>query len=50
MNELAVWLAEEMNKITHDVLYEGPLAETYAQVRAKFGDEEHPFVLQVRQS
>ena len=48
LNELAFWLAKEMDSITHDVLYKGPLAEVYEGLRGKFGTKDHPFVFQVQ--
>lgn len=47
LNDLAVWLAQEMDSITHSVLYNGPLAKVYEELRGKFGTADHPFVFQV---
>ena len=48
LNELAVWLAKEMDTVTHSVLYKGHLAEVYKELRAKFSTKkDHPFVFQV---
>lgn len=37
-----------MDSITHNVLYNGPLAKVYEELRGKFGTADHPFVFQVR--
>ena len=37
-----------MDTITHDVLYNGPLAAVYDELRRKFSTDDHPFVFQVR--
>ena len=49
INELAVWLATEMNKITYDCLYEpGPVFEKYKELREKYSIPDKPFLFQVR--
>ena len=47
LNELAYWVTEKMNAIAHEVLYEGPIAETYRSLQLQHSVEGKPFVIQV---
>ena len=49
INQLAIWLASEMDKITYDSLYEeGPILEKYEELRKKYSLPDKPFLFQVR--
>ena len=50
MNELAEWLADQMNSISYEVFYEGPLGEKYKELMKKYDVPGKPFVWQVRDS
>ena len=49
INELAEWLALEIDKITYDSLYEeGPVFDKYKELQKKYSLPEKPFLFQVR--
>lgn len=50
MNELAEWLADQMNSISYEVFYEGPLSEKYKELMKNYDVPGKPFVWQVRDS
>ena len=48
INELAKWLAKEMNSIAYSCLYEkGPIFDKYQELRKKHSTPEKPFLFQV---
>ena len=47
---MAGWLADQMNTISYEVLYEGPLGEKYKELMKNYNVPGKPFVWQVRTS
>lgn len=48
INDLAKWLAQEMNSIAYSCLYEkGPIFDKYQELRKKHSTPEKPFLFQV---
>ena len=50
VNAIAEWLADNMNKIAYDVLYNSPVTELYKGLQKKYDVEGKPFVFQVLHS
>lgn len=44
---MAEWLADNMNKIAYDVLYNSPVTELYRGLQKKYDVQGKPFIFQV---
>ncbi|KAL5516876.1 hypothetical protein EMCRGX_G002310 [Ephydatia muelleri] len=47
VNAMAEWLADNMNKIAYDVLYNSPVTELYRGLQKKYDVQGKPFIFQL---